>query len=56
VFASPALEPGKEYFYTLKADLVQDGKTVSTTKQVYVRAGDESQVTLDFSDPTVAQR
>jgi uncharacterized protein (TIGR03000 family) len=56
VFASPVLEPGKEYFYTLKADLVQEDKTMSTTKKVFVRAGDETPVTLDFSEPTLAQR
>jgi uncharacterized protein (TIGR03000 family) len=56
VFASPALDPGKEYYYILKADLVRDGKTVSTTKRVTVRAGDETRVTLDFADAAVALR
>jgi uncharacterized protein (TIGR03000 family) len=55
VFASPTLEPGKEYFYTLKAEMNQDGKTVSTTKRVSVRAGQETRVSLDFVD-TVASR
>jgi uncharacterized protein (TIGR03000 family) len=56
VFSSPALEPGKEYFYTLKAELTQDGQKVSTTKRVSVRAGQESRVTLAFSGESVASR
>jgi len=56
VFASPALEQGKEYFYTLKAEMLLDGKTVSTTQRVTVRAGNEARVTLNLPVATVAQR
>jgi uncharacterized protein (TIGR03000 family) len=52
VFASPALETGKEYYYTLKAEVVRDGKTVPVTKRIAVRAGEETRVTLDFPAAT----
>jgi uncharacterized protein (TIGR03000 family) len=55
-FASPPLEPGKEFHYTLKAEMVRDGSTVVATKQVSVRAGQETRVTLDFPSASVASR
>ncbi len=55
-FASPILELGKDYFYTLKAEVVRDGKSQSTTKRIAVRAGEETTVTLEFSEVAVAQR
>lgn len=55
-FASPALEPGKEFYYTLKAEIVRDGHAVATTKKVTVRAGEQTRVTFDFSRQVVAQR
>jgi uncharacterized protein (TIGR03000 family) len=56
VFASPALEQGKDYHYNLKAELVRDGRTLAATKSVTVRAGDETRVSLDFPDESLAQR
>jgi uncharacterized protein (TIGR03000 family) len=47
VFLSPELNPGREYNYTLKAEFVRDGKTVSMTKIVTVSAGNESKVTFE---------
>jgi uncharacterized protein (TIGR03000 family) len=55
-FSSPALDRGQDYYYTLKAEVVRDGRTVTTSKQVTVRAGSESRVTIDFPAGTVAQR
>jgi uncharacterized protein (TIGR03000 family) len=55
VFISPSLEPGKTYHYTLTGELVREGRTMTSTKQVEVRAGEQTQVNLDFSE-TVAQR
>jgi uncharacterized protein (TIGR03000 family) len=46
-FDSPALEPGKKYFYTLRADVVRDGRQVSETRRVVLRAGD--QITVNFN-------
>ena len=55
-FASPALEPGQQYYYTLKAEIVRDGKTVSTSRRVAVRAGEETRVRLEFPVQSVAQK
>jgi uncharacterized protein (TIGR03000 family) len=54
VFITPALEPGYEYYYTLRAETVRDGQTVAQTQQVAVRPGEQSQVTFDFSTGGVA--
>jgi uncharacterized protein (TIGR03000 family) len=46
VFVSPTLPAGQEYHYTLQAEVVVDGKPVTVSKTVAVRAGEESHVTL----------
>jgi uncharacterized protein (TIGR03000 family) len=56
VFASPELQPGNEYYYTLRAELVRDGQTVVSTKRVAVKAGDETSVSFDFAPTSLAQR
>jgi uncharacterized protein (TIGR03000 family) len=47
-FTTPDLEPGRSYEYLFKAEAVRDGKPVSRTKRVTVRAGQRSEA--DFSD------
>jgi uncharacterized protein (TIGR03000 family) len=47
VFVSPALNPGRDYHYTLKAEFHKDGKLMSVSKEVTVRAGNETRVNLD---------
>jgi uncharacterized protein (TIGR03000 family) len=56
MFSSPALERGKDYFYTMTAEVVRDGKTLSKTEKVTIRAGEETRVSLDFPETTLAQR
>ncbi len=56
VFTSPVLEPGKEFSYTFKATIVRDGRELTTSRQVAVRAGEETRVTLEFPVASVAQR
>jgi uncharacterized protein (TIGR03000 family) len=46
-FATPKLEKGKTYFYTVKAELVRDGKPVTETRKIDVAAGKD--VTVDFT-------
>ena len=46
VFVSPALPTGQSYHYTLQAEVVVDGKSVTVSKTVAVRAGEQSEVTL----------
>jgi uncharacterized protein (TIGR03000 family) len=50
-FVTPELEMGKNYSYTMKAVAVRDGQTVSQTKRVLFRAGQEAKV--DFRDLAV---
>jgi uncharacterized protein (TIGR03000 family) len=56
VFVSPALEPGQQYQYTFRAEVVRKGERQSATKQVVVRAGHESRVQFDLPATTVAQK
>jgi uncharacterized protein (TIGR03000 family) len=53
---SPNLEPGRDYVYTVKAEAVRDGKTVSQTRQVRVRAGHLSQVDFGQLEEAAAAR
>ena len=46
VFVSPPLEEGKEYAYTLKAQVVRDGKAQTVTERVTIRGGEVSRVEL----------
>jgi len=50
-FNTPKLVAGQRYFYTVKADLVKDGKTTTETRRVDIEAG--KAVTIDFSAPAV---
>ncbi len=56
VFQSPTLNPGKEYQYTLTAEVVRDGKPVKAEQVVTVKAGQTTPVTLTLPAPGVAQR
>ncbi|HTU23483.1 MAG TPA: TIGR03000 domain-containing protein [Gemmataceae bacterium] len=56
VFQSPTLNPGKEYHYTLKAEIVRDGKPVKAEQVVTVTAGETTPVKLTMPPVGVAQR
>jgi uncharacterized protein (TIGR03000 family) len=56
VFTSPALERGKDFQYTLKAEIIRDGQSASTTRIVTVRAGQETRVEMQFPTTSVAQK
>jgi uncharacterized protein (TIGR03000 family) len=47
-FISPPLQAGKDYQYTLKAEVTRDGKKVERTREVTVRAGQQNEVTIDL--------
>jgi uncharacterized protein (TIGR03000 family) len=53
-FSTPDLPDAREHHYTLKAEVVRDGKVQTTTQQVTVRAGQTTQVELTLPAPTVA--
>lgn len=56
VFVSPVLEANHNYQYSLKVEFVRDGKTISDSKVVNVRAGESSQVSFDDRVTKVASR
>ncbi|MCE9564696.1 MAG: TIGR03000 domain-containing protein [Planctomycetes bacterium] len=45
-FTTPLLEPGMDYAYDLTVEVTRDGQTERATKQVVVRAGEKTSVTL----------
>ena len=45
-FATPALIPGQDYGYELTAEVIRDGRMMTVTERVVVRAGETAQVTL----------
>jgi uncharacterized protein (TIGR03000 family) len=47
-FDTPTLEPGRVYYYTLRAEVTRDGRPVTDSKRVTLRAGEESVV--EFGD------
>jgi uncharacterized protein (TIGR03000 family) len=56
VFISPPLEPGKKFHYTLKAEVMRNGKPVTETLQIDVRAGQLTQVDMNLPSERVARR
>jgi uncharacterized protein (TIGR03000 family) len=55
-FVTPPLQPGREFHYTLKAEGRRGTEPVTATRDVSVRAGQETRVTLDFSAASVARK
>jgi uncharacterized protein (TIGR03000 family) len=45
-FTTPELDAGQDYYYILKIETVRDGKTTTETKQVTVRAGEETRASF----------
>ena len=55
LYVSKGLEPGKQYRYELRAEIVRDGEKLSQTKFVNVEAGENVELTFDFGAARVAQ-
>ena len=51
---TPNLPVGREFNYTLKVEVVRDGKAVTESKQITVRAGQVTPVNFDSTLLTVA--
>ena len=47
-YQTPDLEPGQTYYYEVRVEVQRDGKPISETRRVLVRAGQE--VHADFTD------
>jgi uncharacterized protein (TIGR03000 family) len=56
VFVSPALETDRDFHYTLKAEVVRDGRPITMQRQVTVRAGQETPVTFTLPATGVVSR
>ena len=56
VFVTPPLEEGRSYQYTLTAQVTQDGVLHTVTRQVTVRAGEETQINLELPVAAVVSR
>src|SRR5262249_46280138 len=57
LFATPVLQTGRDFYYTLRAEVVRNGQTVAQTQRVAVRAGQETRVALPLAaTQTVASR
>jgi uncharacterized protein (TIGR03000 family) len=50
LFTSPELEPGKNYFYTIRVVVEKDGKPVEDSRRVVIRAGETSRIAFDRLD------
>ena len=55
-FTTPALDLNSDYVYTLRAEVVRDGRTVVETQNVTVRGGLVTEVPFNFSSQGVASR
>jgi uncharacterized protein (TIGR03000 family) len=53
---SPALEPGRDYLYTLQGEFSHNGQTRTVTRDVVVRAGEETAVDLNSPAVVLAAR
>jgi uncharacterized protein (TIGR03000 family) len=56
VFTSLDLPAGKDFYYTVRGDIIRNGQTITAQKRVRVRAGEETPVLLEFPTATVASK
>src|SRR5262249_39824278 len=55
-FTSPPLEPESDFYYTLQAHLIRNGQSLTESRRVRVRAGEQTEVTLEFSTGTMSAK
>jgi uncharacterized protein (TIGR03000 family) len=54
-FETPALPGGRDFQYTLTVEVVRDGKTVTATKQITVRAGQTTEAKFELVATAAAE-
>jgi uncharacterized protein (TIGR03000 family) len=54
-FQTPTLPMGKDFTYTLKAQLMVEGKPMTQTEKITVRAGEETKVMFSFPNTVAAK-
>jgi uncharacterized protein (TIGR03000 family) len=55
VFRTPALNPGRDFEYTLTATVVRAGREEVIEQRVTVRAGEQTTVRLELPTPAAAE-
>jgi uncharacterized protein (TIGR03000 family) len=55
LLTTPDLQPGREYSYTLRAEVTRGGKVHEASQRVTVRAGQQTQVDIQIPE-AVASR
>jgi len=55
-FITPNLDQASDYVYTLRAEVVRDGRSVIETQQITVRGGQTTNVPFVFSSQGIASR
>ncbi len=55
-FSTPRLEPGRQYYYTLRAEVVRDGRPVLQDRRVQVTAGQRLEINFQELSPVAAAR
>jgi uncharacterized protein (TIGR03000 family) len=53
-FATPKLQAGRDYYYTLRAEITRDGRVQTQTRRVDVAAGQRVNVRFDFDAEVVS--
>ncbi len=55
-FKTPMLAKGETYYYELRVETTRNGKSVSETKKVTVRAGEEITTTFTIKDTSLVAK
>jgi len=56
VLLTPAIPVGQDYFYTLQAEVIRDGRPVVQEQTITVRGGETTTAPFTFSSQGVASR
>jgi uncharacterized protein (TIGR03000 family) len=49
-FVTPELQDGKQHTYTVRVEVVRDGRTISKTTTAAVKPGQEVQIAVSFTE------
>jgi uncharacterized protein (TIGR03000 family) len=55
LLVTPPLAAGRDFHYTLTAQLMRDGRAVNVTRDVTVRAGEETRVEIQPPSVTASR-
>jgi uncharacterized protein (TIGR03000 family) len=55
-FSTPLLEPGRDFYYTFQATIIREDRPIMTRRQVRVRAGEVTRVSIDFPKTSLSRR